>query len=134
MALKFPWRRSIKEQLDEHRCHDEAVIRKYLLGVMATTQGCHATHLEIGGDDRQLPSDGAPVRCRVGEEWYDCPPFPLRIRPGVLAVLLQMAKVPADGAFPKEGAIEEDSEGTCLRWRLRVQDEHSPCVLCAIST
>jgi hypothetical protein len=74
-------------------------------------------------------ADGkTPVRYLVDSIWYDLAPFPSAIRPKVITVLMEMAKLPA-GQLPAMGTLEVAWTKARSRWQLAIPDADGECML-----
>lgn len=102
----------------------EVSIKQFTGMVLLQAQQDRATELVIG----PVGDGGAPIRYKVNAIWYDMPPFPSYIRPGVVAELGRMAELPG-GPFPKEGILRLAFDGVDVRWRVRIKDAEGDCEL-----
>ena len=102
----------------------EVSIKHFTRMVLLQAQQDRATELVIG----PVGDGGAPTRYKVDAIWYDMPPLPAYIRPGVVAELGRMAELP-EGPFPKEGILRLAFDGVDVRWRVRIKDVEGDCEL-----
>jgi len=99
-------------------------IKQFTRLLLIQAQQDRATELVIG----RVAGGGAPIRYKVDAIWYDMPPPPSYIRPGVVAELGRMAELP-EGPFPKEGILRLAFDGVDVRWRVRIKDAEGDCEL-----
>ncbi|MBI3881264.1 MAG: hypothetical protein HY301_14515 [Verrucomicrobia bacterium] len=102
-------------------------IRKFILLVLWQVQEDRATELVIGVTS--APESGAPITYKVDGVWYEMTPFPLNLRPKIVAELERMAKLSTDEKYPKDGVLAEKVAGIWLMWRLVVKEPNAECVL-----
>ena len=67
----------------------ESSVRGFIHLLLFQAQQDQATELVIG---LASPSQGVSIRYKVENAWYEMSPFPVHIRPDVVAELVRMAK------------------------------------------
>ena len=99
-------------------------IKRFTLLVLFQAQQDRASELVLASSE----SEGAPIKYKVGDTWYDMSPPPLHILRGVWMILERLAGF-ADGTFPKKGTIDVEFSGVRLEWRIEMAGPGTACVL-----
>jgi hypothetical protein len=103
-------------------------IKRYALLVLFQAQQDHATELVIGAGE----CDGPPIKYKVDDIWYDMSQPPAEILAAVVEEVQRLAAL-ADGAFPREGAVDVAFSGVRLAWKVQIASLGAACVLTPIA-
>jgi hypothetical protein len=102
----------------------QIAIKRYTRLVLLQAWQDRATELVIA----PVGAGGTPIRYKVKGTWYSMSPFPVHIRPGVVAELVRMAKLPK-GSYPKGGCFTLVFENEPMQWKIKINEAESDCVL-----